>query len=431
MDPVSAASAVAGLITLADIVISRTYNAIIACKHASENSRKLLREVQALSGILQSLRTLEDKLGAESLQAKISEPQILACQRSLQSMRDKLEQVDPAAEGISRIQKTMRTLRWPISSSDTNDFLAEMERHKATFDLALSVDALDAILASQQTGARVAQKIDEVGNFIEKLWKIKETKQNRQLLHLVGAEDADEPYRINRKLHQHGTGVWFFEEGRPFHKWLTTSGSKLWVYGIPGAGKTILSALAIEEVAKSASVTHGIAFYYCSHRVESSRHLSGILRCFIGQFARQSAVCMHLLEEKIGHHEDSNLQISIHDEDDLLSLLRQMCGVFNSVSLIVDGLDECHDTTSTTARLAKLVVNVPHVRMLLFSRREPEMEPLLDNFDDFSIAAESQDLRLYVPAQMEERARLQRLRIKNADVKDEIVEKLVNGADGM
>jgi hypothetical protein len=58
MDPLSVASGVAGLVTLAEVVISRTYNTIITCKHASEDSRKLLREVQALAGILQSLAAL-------------------------------------------------------------------------------------------------------------------------------------------------------------------------------------------------------------------------------------------------------------------------------------------------------------------------------------------------------------------------------------
>lgn len=58
MDPLSIASSVAGLITLADVVISRTYNTIIKCKNASEDACRLLREVQSLLGILQSVSTL-------------------------------------------------------------------------------------------------------------------------------------------------------------------------------------------------------------------------------------------------------------------------------------------------------------------------------------------------------------------------------------
>lgn len=412
-------------------MISRTYNTIIACKHANEDSRKLLREVQALTGILQSLATLETKLGTNSLQAKISAPQILACQQTLQSVRDKLERADLKEQGISRLQKTMRTLKWPIGASDTEGFLAEMERHKSAFDLALSVDALDAILASQNSEEKIANKVGEVSNYVQKLWKIEKTKENQRLLQMVGAEDADGPYRTNSKLHQEGTGLWYLEEGKPFSNWLVSSASRLWVYGIPGAGKTILSALAIEQTVKTASATNGTIFYYCSHRDESPRHLSGVLGCLIGQLARQSGDCMHLLEEKAGHYEKMTSQTWARNEDELLSILGKMLRLFDTVYMIVDGVDECHDSGSVTESLVELAYDIPHLCILLFSRRQPEMEHLLENFEQLSIAAESQDLRLYVPAQIEKLIRKHRLRIKNPDIKGEIVEKLVNGADGM
>ena len=68
---------------------------------------------------------------------------------------------------------------------------------------------------------------------------------------------------------------------------------------------------------------------------------------------------------------------------------------------------------------------------MIFSRKEAEMEPLLESYTEVSIAAESEDLRLFVPAQIEARTRLRKLRIKDPNVKDEIIETLVNGADGM
>jgi hypothetical protein len=177
MDPLSVASGVAGLVTLADVVISRTYNTIIACKHASEDSRRLLREVQALVGILRSLSALEGKLGAAALQSHIPAAQILACQQTLQNTRDKLEKSDPKENGISMFQKARRILKWPLSASDTEKFLLEMQRHKSTFDLALSVDALNAILSSQQAGEKRDIKIDNVAQTLDRLCKIESTKE--------------------------------------------------------------------------------------------------------------------------------------------------------------------------------------------------------------------------------------------------------------
>lgn len=431
MDPLSVASGVAGLITLADVVISRTYNTIIACKHASEDSRKLLREVQALAGILQSLSALESKLGAVALQSHLPAAHILACQQTLQNIRDKLNKSDPKEDGISIFQKAKRTLKWPLSASDTEKFLAEMERHKGTFDLALSVDALDAILSAQEARGETEFKIDRVVQTLDRLCKIENTREQRRILELIGAGDADEAYRANLKLHQHGTGLWFLEEGSQFSTWLTNSCSKLWVHGIPGAGKTILSSLAIGKAAGLVSTTHGVVFYYCSHRDERSRHLSGILRCAIGQLARQSGQCMTILEEKFDPQDHTANQTWMRNDDELELVLRKMIRRFTSVSILVDGVDECHEPTTITDALASLASDTPGVRIVIFSRKEAVMEPFLESFVQVSIAAESQDLRLYVPAQIELRTRLRKLRIKDPNVKDQIIETLVNGADGM
>jgi hypothetical protein len=250
-------------------------------------------------------------------------------------------------------------------------------------------------------------------------------------LELIGAGDADEAYRANLKLHQHGTGLWFLEEGSRFSSWLTTPCSKLWVHGIPGAGKTILSALAIGKAAESVSTAHGVVFYYCSHRDEPSRHLTGILRCLVGQLARQNRQCMSILEEKYGPQDHTSMQTWTRSEEELETLLRKMLRRFDNVSIIIDGIDECYEATTVTDALTSLASEVAGVRFLIFSRKEAEMEPFLEDFTSMSIAAESQDLRLYVPAQIEARTRLRKLRIKDPNVKDQIIETLVNGADGM
>jgi hypothetical protein len=266
---------------------------------------------------------------------------------------------------------------------------------------------------------------------LDRLCKIENTKEQRRILQLIGAGDADEAYRANLKLHQHGTGLWFLEEGKPFSTWLATPSSKLWVYGIPGAGKTILSALAIGKTAELASTSHGVAFYYCSHRDEQSRQLTGILRCLIGQLARQNKQCMAMLEEKFGPQDHTSPQTWTRDKDELEKILRKMIRRFGSVSIVIDGIDECHEATAVTDTLASLASESPSVRLLIFSRKEAEMEPFLDGYTQMSIAAESQDLRLYVPSQIEMRTRLRRLRIKDPNVKDKIIETLVNDADGM
>jgi len=139
--------------------------------------------------------------------SKANSAQILSCQQTLQHIREELEKSDPKEDGISIFQRTKITLKWPLSASDTEKYTSEMERHKGTSDLALSVDALDTILSSQQARGKTDVKIDKVAQTLKKLCKIENTKEERRIFELIGAGDADETYRSNLKLHQHGTDL--------------------------------------------------------------------------------------------------------------------------------------------------------------------------------------------------------------------------------
>jgi hypothetical protein len=144
-----------------------------------------------------------------------------------------------------------------------------MERHKSSFDLVLSVDALDAIIAFKTAEEETSIKIDQVNHTLELLCRTHMTKDSRALLQVVRADAADEMYRMNLELHQPGTGVRFLDKGSALQAWLDKAGSKLWVYAIPGASKTILSTLAIEKTTKSANATHGVIF--TNHNADSSQ----------------------------------------------------------------------------------------------------------------------------------------------------------------
>jgi hypothetical protein len=64
--------------------------------------------------------------------------------------------------------------------------------------------------------------------------------ERKRILDTIGSFDPSGHQNIAIKLRQPGTGVWF-TEGSHFKRWLETPNAKLWLYGIPGAGKTVLA----------------------------------------------------------------------------------------------------------------------------------------------------------------------------------------------
>jgi hypothetical protein len=66
------------------------------------------------------------------------------------------------------------------------------------------------------------------------------SSERRRMLDTIGPYDPNRHQNIAIKLRQPGTGVWF-TEGVQFQTWLSTRNAKMWLYGIPGAGKTVLT----------------------------------------------------------------------------------------------------------------------------------------------------------------------------------------------
>ena len=430
-DPLSIASGVAGLITLADVVLERTYKTIICCKNAGDDARRLTQEVQTLLGVLKGLHVLEIQVNNSStFQTKIPADVRHQCQLTLERLRDKLSDADPRGT-TSKLKKIQRTLMWPLTCSETDQVLAEIERYKSTFDLTVSIETLEAMFVSSKEQKRLTEDIDKIK---KQLYRVEITRERRAMLNFFGTFDSEPNHQMSVRLRLAGTGLWLIT-GPELQKWLSQCNSKLWLYGIPGAGKTVLAAMVIEEALRTASATEysiGVAYYYCDYKKAKSRDLASILASLAGQLARQNEECLQSLQKYFKPDIDPSLPQSLPTEQQLLMLILEMAVKFDEIYIVIDGVDECHSAGDVADVLSQLVSSwTANIKMCILSRNERGIGPFLDDFTHVSIAAQSSDLRLYVSTQIEERMRKRTLRIHTAGLKDKILETLVTRADGM
>lgn len=113
-----------------------------------------------------------------------------------------------------------------------------------------------------------------------------------------------------------------------------------------------------------------------------------------------------------------------------------LADMFDSTTIIVDGLDECEreDWSSVTSQLVSLSKHTARqspIKLLLTSRKEYDIERELEDFTKLSIAARSSDLHLYVAQQLAEKTQNGSLKLRSPDLKTLILDKLVDGAQGM
>lgn len=238
---------------------------------------------------------------------------------------------------------------------------------------------------------------------------------------------------MSLKLRRPGTGVWLTESD-DFKRWLNTPHSKLWLRGIPGAGKTVLASSVIQEALIASDPSVAVVFFYCDYKDVATQDPLNILGSLARQLARQNEDAFEKLQRLYRKRFPDDKMTTEYEPEELRDLIIDMTSTFDSTLLLVDALDECGTNTSFVVELlASLNTdgNMSDVKTLFLSRDEQNIRDWLKEYCQISIAATSSDLKLYVGAEIQNRTSRNLLRLKDPSLKDHIMERLVNGAEGM
>lgn len=437
-DPLSVSTSIAGLMMLAESVFSRTVRYVKDVKGAPKQIAALSGELGRLYGILVSLNLLALELYVGSQNTTIQIGHVHACHHTLEKMKALIEKHERSLTQDRVMESLMKRMRWPFSLTEAKDLLAEVEGHKATLSLALTADGMTGllrILSEQNATAKDVRTIrQELQDRHEAKTRIALNKANQAILDTLGSIDPHESHRTNLKLRHFGTGHWF-TNGDEFSHWLMTPKSRrLWLYGIPGAGKTILCSSVIEIALAKSSHDIAVAFFYCDYKDTATQDPSNILGSLAKQIAKQDEQSFEKLRKLQQSKARDGLPCVHYDPEELRVLIVSMASNYDHTMIVVDGLDECGGNTRVVVDLLTSL-NCDHencnIKTLFVSRHEQDIQELLNNYEQVSIAANLVDLRLYVGAEIEIRIRTKQLRIKDQSMKDHIMERLVGGAEGM
>jgi hypothetical protein len=142
-DPLSISASIAGLMTIADIVIRSGYKYIKAVRESDKAVASLINEVNSLSGTLHSLRNIAEGLEGENAPF-ISTTQVHhveSCYRTLRKIHELLDKFE-LSKTKSRVERATQRLKWPLTHADTKTLVLEVARHRETVTLALNADEI-------------------------------------------------------------------------------------------------------------------------------------------------------------------------------------------------------------------------------------------------------------------------------------------------
>ncbi|UPK91519.1 hypothetical protein LCI18_002454 [Fusarium solani-melongenae] len=234
-----------------------------------------------------------------------------------------------------------------------------------------------------------------------------------------------------RKLRHEGTGAWLLENP-VFQEWYSGSRRHLWLNGLAGCGKTVLSATVLDHLAKGNDRL--ILRFFFDFSDTTKQTLDGMLRSLAFQLyqggAGSASLDVSFQAHKDGHDRPATKA--------LLDILFKTLAVQKKVSIVLDALDESITRGELLCWIEDVVSRpeLRHVQLICTGRPEPEFMrkvPSLigeDNCLALNKKSVNADIRSYVAAQL-----LQRRDFRDKPLSEDLLErirkKVGDGADGM
>ncbi|KAK4446724.1 hypothetical protein QBC34DRAFT_356380, partial [Podospora aff. communis PSN243] len=426
MDPFSTAVAIIAVIQIADRVIELCKFYLEAARDAPSDLRHIFVETAALKAILDSLHFLHITSTQELVTHSLvhlygDDGPVEACRKTLTELCGLFPNDVPGATAASQasskaaranLKSIMAALAWPLREGKARKLLSELVQHKTTINLALTVDSSRDIKS-------IKAKVDHIHQTI--------SESDRERVYAwIRSTDPSNRHHQACKLYEQGTGDWVFRSPE-WKSWIEGRSRCVWIHGIPGAGKTILTSHIVETV-KDICKTEGktaCIYYYC-YFGNFQDEAAPFLKWVVERLCRQADVVPDCLYRLFRNAAEPSLV-------DLLHALEAILQEFQTVYVVVDALDESkpRDDLLRVVRDLSTDVRFAKVRILTTSREYIDIENVMSQFSArISMRNEwlDADIRLFIEAQLSAN---QRLRRWPAELQRAALERLSEKAKGM
>jgi Cdc6-like AAA superfamily ATPase len=200
--------------------------------------------------------------------------------------------------------------------------------------------------------------------------------------------------------------------------------------GIPGAGKTILTAIVIDELTTQFSddLTIGIAYMYCNFRRQDEQKINDLLASLLKQLAETQLSLPSTVKELYNRHKTKRTRPSF---DGISKSLQAITALYSRVFIIVDALDECQVSNSCRQRFLLEMFNLQAnhgVNLYATSRFIPEITTKFQANISLEIRASKEDIGRYLEAHMRH---LSPFDDWDRQLQDEIKVAIADAVDGM
>lgn len=228
---------------------------------------------------------------------------------------------------------------------------------------------------------------------------------------------------------QPGTGQWLLNSAE-YQNWVKTSNQTLFCPGIPGAGKTILTSIVVNDLAHrfAKDETVGVAYIYCVFQQQHEQTVEDLLLSLLKQLAQRKLSMPAEVRALYMQHRDERTRPSLHE---ILRTLRLVAETYSKVFIALDALDECKMSHGYRSTFLSEILNLqakPGLNLFATSRLIPDIEKEFDGCLRREIIATDYDVCRYIDSRL---SRLPDFVLSRPKLQEEIKTEVLKAVDGM
>ena len=338
--------------------------------------------------------------------------------KDLEKTLDKYQEIDPqTTKGITgKSRRIWKKAKWDEKSID--GYRQRITLNISAFNMFLEQITLGVSINTKAGVDRLHERQDD-----------EERKQEfQETLTWLSPNDYTAQHNDFSSRRCEGTGDWLLNSTE-FQNWSNQEAQILFCWGIPGAGKTILSAAVIDHLfASIRGGDVGVAYLYFNFRRQYEQSPLDVLSSLLRQLLAKKPVLPEMVIKLYGTHSRNRTRPSFKEVSEALQSTIQE---FSRAFVVIDALDETH--VDRKKMLTELFDIQAKTKLNLFatSRSIPDIEIEFrqnQKSTALEILAQEQDIRRYLESCIPS---LPGFVARNSALQEEIKAAIVKTVNGM
>ncbi|KAJ5800625.1 uncharacterized protein N7518_002693 [Penicillium psychrosexuale] len=197
---------------------------------------------------------------------------------------------------------------------------------------------------------------------------------------------------------QAGTGKWLLDS-KEYKHWLRTRRGTLFCPGMPGAGKTICSAILVDDLTTRFEDTPdvGIAYIYCNFNRQDEQTAQELLSSLLKQLSQKKTSVPDTVKDLYKRYKTASTRPRF---DEISKALHSVVSTYSDVFIVIDALDECESTCRTRVLDELNKIRAGPGAHVFATSRPTEINDLFEGGSFLEIQAHEDDVRRYLDGNM-------------------------------